>query len=75
MDDVRAAIERVLAAHEPYPAVVIDRWGTSWPPTAASRSRNLEQWRGHLLHRLQLAEAPLGAGGDHAEVHGSARRL
>jgi len=26
MDNVRAALRQVLAAHEPYPAVVVDRW-------------------------------------------------
>jgi transcriptional regulator with XRE-family HTH domain len=35
MAPVREALERVLAGHEPYPAVVVDRW---WNLAAANRS-------------------------------------
>jgi len=35
MAPVREALERVLAGHEPYPAVVVDRW---WHLAAANRS-------------------------------------
>ncbi|HSK95596.1 MAG TPA: helix-turn-helix transcriptional regulator [Euzebyales bacterium] len=35
MRAVRAAIDRLLAGHEPYPAVVVDRW---WTMVAANRS-------------------------------------
>jgi transcriptional regulator with XRE-family HTH domain len=35
MRAVRAAIDRLLAGHEPYPAVVVDRW---WNMVAANRS-------------------------------------
>jgi transcriptional regulator with XRE-family HTH domain len=83
MAPVRAALERFLRAHEPYPAVVIDRHynllsgndavgvlidgvdpdlleppantlrATLHPRGMAPRIANLEEWSGHLLHRLR----------------------
>ena len=83
MKPVRDAIGHVLAGHEPYPALAVDRqWnlvasnaalgvlleGVSpelleppvncmrlalHPDGLAPRIRNLAQWRGHLLNRLQ----------------------
>ncbi|MFI8585385.1 helix-turn-helix domain-containing protein [Pseudonocardia alni] len=80
---VREALARLVAAHDPYPALVVDRWGDvrlanaaasgllsgldpavlGPPPNVhrvclhpaglAPRIRNLAQWRGHLLHRLE----------------------
>lgn len=38
MAPVREAVERVLAAHEPYPALVVDRW---WTLVAANRALGL----------------------------------
>jgi transcriptional regulator with XRE-family HTH domain len=38
MAPVREALDRVLAGHEPYPAVVVDRW---WNLVAANRSNAL----------------------------------
>lgn len=86
----RAAIEQVLTAHAPYPALAIDRHWTLvaandavWPLLAeidpellpppvnvlrlslhprglAPRIVNLEQWRGHLFHRLRQQIARSG---------------
>jgi len=84
MDPVRRALEHVLAGHEPYPAVIVDRrWdlvmanGTALglftegiaahlleppvnvyrlalhPEGLAPRVRNLDEYRHHLLTRLQ----------------------
>ncbi|MEJ8279017.1 helix-turn-helix domain-containing protein [Pseudonocardia spirodelae] len=80
---VRDALDRLVAAHDPFPALVVDRWGdvllanraagalvadlapeAAGPPLnvhraclhpggLAPRIRNLAQWRGHLLHRLE----------------------
>jgi transcriptional regulator with XRE-family HTH domain len=82
MGPVLDAVQRVLAAHEPYPALVVDRhWGmvaanaavgllvagaaahlleppvnvlrlALHPEGLASRTRNLAEWRAHLLDRL-----------------------
>jgi transcriptional regulator with XRE-family HTH domain len=82
MAPVRQALERFLRAHEPYPAVVVDRHYnllsgndavglltdgvaadllqapanvlrvTLHPRGMAPRISNLEEWSGHLLHRL-----------------------
>jgi hypothetical protein len=82
MAPVREALERFLRAHEPYPAVVVDRHYnllsgndavglltdgvapdlleppanvlrvTLHPRGIAPRIINLEEWGGHLLHRL-----------------------
>jgi transcriptional regulator with XRE-family HTH domain len=82
MAPVREALERFLRAHEPYPAVVVDRHYnlisgndalslltegvapelleppanalrvTLHPRGMAPRISNLEEWSGHLLHRL-----------------------
>ena len=90
---IRDALGRVLDAHEPYPALAVDR---SWnlvasnaalgpllegvadallappvnvlrlalhPDGLAPRIRNLGQWRGHLLHRLQREVAITGDDG------------
>jgi transcriptional regulator with XRE-family HTH domain len=82
MAPVRQALERFLRAHEPYPAIVVDRHYnlisgndavglltdgvasdlleapanalrvTLHPRGMAPRISNLEEWSGHLLHRL-----------------------
>jgi transcriptional regulator with XRE-family HTH domain len=82
MAPVREALDRFLRAHEPYPAVVVDRHynllsgndavgvltegvasklleppanvlrATLHPHGMAPRIVNLEEWSGHLLHRL-----------------------
>ena len=80
---VRASLRQVLTGHEPFPAVVVDRWWTMLdanapvglltagvaahlleppvnvlrlslhPDGLAPRIANLEQWRAHLLSRLE----------------------
>lgn len=80
---VRAAVDAVLAGHEPYPAVAVDvRWdvlasnramatflaqvpdefrtprlnmlrATLHPEGLASRLRNYEQWRAHVVRRIR----------------------
>jgi hypothetical protein len=90
MAPVRQALERFLRAHEPYPAVVIDRHhnllsgndavslltdgvdsGLLEPPAntlritlhprgMAPRIVNLEEWSGHLLHRLRRQASVTG---------------
>ena len=63
MAPVRLALDRVLTGHEPYPAVVVDRW---WNLVAANRSIALftEQAAAHLLEPpvnvLRLALHPEG---------------
>ena len=63
MAPVREALDRVLTGHEPYPAVVVDRW---WNLVAANRSIALftEQAAAHLLEPpvnvLRLALHPEG---------------
>jgi transcriptional regulator with XRE-family HTH domain len=86
---IRAAIDRVLAAHEPYPAIVVDRgWDiiaanasvgpllegvaphlleqpnairiALHPDGVAPRTRNLGQWRAHVLARLRSQVASSG---------------
>jgi transcriptional regulator with XRE-family HTH domain len=86
---IRAAIDRVLAAHEPYPAIVVDRgWDiiatnasvgpllegvaahllerpnairiALHPEGVAPRTRNLGQWRAHVLSRLHTQVAASG---------------
>jgi transcriptional regulator with XRE-family HTH domain len=86
---IRAAIDRVLAAHEPYPAIVVDRgWDiiatnasvgpllegvaahlleqpnairiALHPEGVAPRTRNLGQWRAHVLARLRSQVAASG---------------
>jgi transcriptional regulator with XRE-family HTH domain len=63
MAPVREALDRVLAGHEPYPAVVVDRW---WNLVAANRSIALftEHAAAHLLEPpvnvLRLALHPDG---------------
>jgi len=63
MAPVRVALQRVLAGHEPYPAVVVDRW---WNLVAANRSVALftDQAAAHLLEPpvnvLRLALHPDG---------------
>ena len=65
MAPVREALDRVLAGHEPYPAVVVDRW---WNLVAANRSIALftDQAAAHLLEPpvnvLRLALHPGRAG-------------
>lgn len=96
MADVHAAVEAILAAHLPYPALVVDQgwelvaandaiWGlldglaadVLEPPVnvirlsldprgLAPRIVNLDEWRDHLVHRLQreydaTADPRLGA--------------
>ena len=83
LDAVRGALGHLLAGHEPFPALVIDRCGDvvmtnravapllglldpAWsappvnvyrlslhPQALAPHIRNLEQWTGHLVHRLE----------------------
>ncbi|HEY2224432.1 helix-turn-helix transcriptional regulator [Actinomycetospora sp.] len=83
LDAVREVLGHLLAGHEPFPALVLDRCGDvvmtnravapllagldpAWatppvnvyrlslhPDGLAPRIRNLEQWSGHLLHRLE----------------------
>lgn len=83
LDAVRGVLGHLLAGHEPFPALVIDRYGDvvmtnravapllagleeSWleppvnvyrlslhPDALAPRIHNLDQWAGHLLHRLE----------------------
>ncbi len=83
LEAVREALGHLLAGHEPFPALVIDRTGDvvmsnravgpllgmlgpAWsappvnvyrlslhPQGLAPHIRNLEQWAGHLLHRLE----------------------
>jgi transcriptional regulator with XRE-family HTH domain len=53
MAAVHEAIERVLRAHEPFPAVVIDA------------IVNLAEWRAHLLHRLNHDIESAGDPGAH----------
>ncbi len=90
MTPVREALDRFLAGHEPYPAVVVDRhWNlvlgnravdvlvegvaqellqppvnalrvTLHPEGMAPRIVNLEEWSGHLLHRLRRQRALTG---------------
>jgi transcriptional regulator with XRE-family HTH domain len=90
MAPVREALERFLRAHEPYPAVVIDRHYnlvsgndavglltdgvapdlleppantlrvTLHPRGMAPRIVNLEEWSGHLLHRLRRQASVTG---------------
>jgi hypothetical protein len=66
MAPVREALDRVLAGHEPYPAVVVDRW---WNLVAANRSIALftEHAAAHLLEPpvnvLRLALHPNGLAG------------
>jgi transcriptional regulator with XRE-family HTH domain len=90
MAPVREALERFLRAHEPYPAVVIDRHynlvsgndavglltdgvapdlleppantlrATLHPSGMAPRIVNLEEWSGHLLHRLRRQASVTG---------------
>jgi transcriptional regulator with XRE-family HTH domain len=90
MAPVRQALDRFLRAHEPFPAVVVDRHynlisandaialltdGVApellEPPTNALRVTlhprgmapqiiNLDQWSGHLLHRLRRQAAVTG---------------
>jgi transcriptional regulator with XRE-family HTH domain len=90
MAPVREALERFLRAHEPYPAVVIDRRYnllsgndavglltdgvdpdlleppantlrvTLHPRGMAPRIVNLEEWSGHLLHRLRRQASVTG---------------
>lgn len=80
---IRGALGHVLAGHEPYPAIAVDRgWNlvasnsalgplldgvapellqppvncmrlSLHPDGLAPRIRNLAEWRGHLLHRLE----------------------
>jgi transcriptional regulator with XRE-family HTH domain len=63
MAPVREALDRVLAGHEPYPAVVVDRW---WNLVAANRSIALftDDAAAHLLappvNVLRLALHPDG---------------
>jgi hypothetical protein len=63
MAPVREALDRVLAGHEPYPALVVDRW---WNLVAANRSIALftDQAAAHLLEPpvnvLRLALHPEG---------------
>lgn len=82
MAEANAAIEAILAAHQPFPALVVDRqWDlvaandaafgvlggipddlleppvnvirlSLHPRGLAPRIANLDEWRGHLLHRL-----------------------
>ncbi|NMO93721.1 helix-turn-helix transcriptional regulator [Actinomycetospora sp. TBRC 11914] len=83
LDAVREALGHLLAGHEPFPALVIDRCGDvvmsnravgpllrmldpAWsrppvnvyrlsldPDGLAPHIRNLDQWAGHLVHRLE----------------------
>jgi transcriptional regulator with XRE-family HTH domain len=83
LDGVREVLGHLLAGHEPFPALVIDRGGDvvmtnravapllagldpRWatppvnvyrlslhPDGLAPRIRNLDQWAGHLVHRLE----------------------
>lgn len=83
MEQVSAAIDGILTAHLPYPALVVDRrWDlvaandalyalldglpghvleppvnvirlSMAPDGLAPRIENLDQWRGHLVHRLR----------------------
>ena len=55
MAPVREALERVLAGHEPYPAVVVDRW---WNLAAANRSI--------AMFTDTVPDAPDGAAGQRA---------
>ena len=52
MAPVRDALEKILASHEPFPAIIVDG--------LAPRIVNLEEWSAHLLtrlHRQQVASA------------------
>ena len=90
MAPVRQALDRFLRAHEPFPAVVIDRHYnllsandavalltggvspqlleppanalrvTLHPQGMAPRIANLEQWSGHLMHRLRRQASVTG---------------
>lgn len=83
LDAVRDALEHLLAGHEPFPALVVDRCGdvvmanravgallalldpalltppvnvyrlSLHPDGLAPHVRNLAEWAGHLLHRLE----------------------
>lgn len=83
LEAVRGALEHLLAGHEPFPALVVDRCGdvvmanravgallaaldpallappvniyrlSLHPEALAGHVRNLPEWGGHLLHRLE----------------------
>jgi MmyB-like transcription regulator ligand binding domain len=87
---VRGALEHLLAGHEPFPALVVDRVGdvvmanravgallaaldpallappvniyrlSLRPDGLAPHVRNLSEWAGHLLHRLERLADPTG---------------
>ena len=68
-EPVREAIELMLAGHEPYPAAVVDRGGTSSPPTAASRCSPRASRRTLLEPPVNVLRVTL-----HPDGHGAADR-
>ena len=77
MGPVRETLERLLAAHEPYPALVVDR---HWGMLAANRAVGAADRRAsppHLLEPpvnvLRLEPAPGGHGAAHRQPRRVAR--